>query len=474
MTTLNGWISRVAWAVCTFAAFLFWSAASWAHDVPNRFFDRAIQVLVDESRVYILYDLSLSELTLAEELMSLVGPGQLAGLPADRWLSRFAQEMAPLLAEGVVLTVNGKSLSLTPAGENHDVFEGHPRFRFRFVADLPEWQPGQTVRLSVEDTNFFLERGAVRLALLGVGEVQVLESSRPETVDEIAVRPDWELTPEEADELRRCEAMLVRAAAARGTSGRRAALSAVERRESPTQEPPQPFSLSGYMRTMLAASTPRTLILSLLLAFVFGIGHAFTPGHGKTVSAAFLVAGRGSVKHAVALAGTVVLTHTGSVFAVALTLAFVSPALDAWLGRSLTVLSGAFLCLIGVTLLLTRTGLVKRAARTAKSGSLTWFGVVGIGMAAGIVPCWDAVALMLWALAVRRAAWGLLLLVVFALGLATVLIAIAVAVVRVPGILATRTAPLERLGRYIAIGAAVLITAVGGWLVVSGSGVVSP
>src|SRR5207248_3812438 len=55
----------------------------------------------------------------------------------------------------------------------------------------------------------------------------------------------------------------------------------------------------------------------LLAAFLFGAAHAFTPGHGKTLVAAYLVGERGTVKHAIVLGLATTIAHTGSVIAVA-------------------------------------------------------------------------------------------------------------------------------------------------------------
>ena len=43
--------------------------------------------------------------------------------------------------------------------------------------------------------------------------------------------------------------------------------------------------------------------------------HALTPGHGKTMVAAYLAGTRGSARHALILGGTVTITHTAGVFA---------------------------------------------------------------------------------------------------------------------------------------------------------------
>ena len=57
------------------------------------------------------------------------------------------------------------------------------------------------------------------------------------------------------------------------------------------------------------------MALSVLIAFGLGAAHALSPGHGKTIVAAYLVGSRGTAKHAVFLGGMVTFTHTISVFA---------------------------------------------------------------------------------------------------------------------------------------------------------------
>src|SRR5262249_5170514 len=56
------------------------------------------------------------------------------------------------------------------------------------------------------------------------------------------------------------------------------------------------------------------LAVTLAVAFFLGAAHALTPGHGKTIVAAYLVGSRGKVWDAVYLGSIVTLTHTSSVF----------------------------------------------------------------------------------------------------------------------------------------------------------------
>ena len=62
------------------------------------------------------------------------------------------------------------------------------------------------------------------------------------------------------------------------------------------------------------------------LAVAFGLGavHALSPGHGKTIVAAYLVGARGTFRHALHLGGIVTFTHTVSVFALGLVTLFLS------------------------------------------------------------------------------------------------------------------------------------------------------
>jgi nickel/cobalt exporter len=60
---------------------------------------------------------------------------------------------------------------------------------------------------------------------------------------------------------------------------------------------------------------------------------------------------------------------------------------------------------------------------------ISWSGLVALGASGGLVPCESALVLLLTAIALRRVALGLLLLVSFSLGLALVLMAIGILVI---------------------------------------------
>ena len=98
------------------------------------------------------------------------------------------------------------------------------------------------------------------------------------------------------------------------------------------------------------------ILLGLGIAFGLGAMHALSPGHGKTIVAAYLVGSRGTLKHALFLGATVTATHTLSVFLLGIgVLLFehyiIPDRIIPWLGG----ISGVSIVCIGVTLLYQRT-----------------------------------------------------------------------------------------------------------------------
>jgi nickel/cobalt transporter (NicO) family protein len=101
--------------------------------------------------------------------------------------------------------------------------------------------------------------------------------------------------------------------------------------------------------------TPLVLALSLLLAFGFGTLHALGPGHGKTITAAYLVGSGARRRQALVIGGAVSVMHTASVLAlgvVAFVLARSFPAERAY--PWLTLLTGLVALGLGFGLLVAR------------------------------------------------------------------------------------------------------------------------
>ncbi|MDQ6794607.1 MAG: hypothetical protein M3067_07310 [Chloroflexota bacterium] len=232
--------------------------------------------------------------------------------------------------------------------------------------------------------------------------------------------------------------------------------------------------ISGLLKT--EDLTPPILILSLVTAMALGAAHALTPGHGKTIMAAYLVGTRGTARHALALGLTVTLSHTIGVLALALVILALRLVTPESYNHVTGILSGIVVIGIGVWLFfrqlpLLRARLAQRAetraharedphghehpdehvhrhvyehvyehgpgaldpARMHSHGGvrhshipvtdtpLTWRTLFALGLFGGLVPSINALIILLATLATGRAAYGLVLVVAFGAGMAIVL-----------------------------------------------------
>ena len=161
-----------------------------------------------------------------------------------------------------------------------------------------------------------------------------------------------------------------------------------------------------------------------------------SPGHGKTIVAAYLVGSRGTAWHALLLGIVVTVTHTAGVFALGLVVLFASgqlipESLYPWLG----CVSGMMIFCVGSWRLVGRWA----AAQVGESRvdlihghthkTVSNAGLIALGFSGGMVPCPSALIVMLSAIGLHQIGAGLILIVAFSFGLASVLIVIGLAVV---------------------------------------------
>lgn len=189
-----------------------------------------------------------------------------------------------------------------------------------------------------------------------------------------------------------------------------------------------------------AASGHGALVFLLLAALAWGAVHALSPGHGKTMVAAYLVGTRGTARHALALGATVTVTHTAGVFALGLvTLGLSQYVLPEQLYPWLNLASGLLVVLVGAGVLRGRLRRLRTHAHAHghthhhhhdhAPEDLSWRGLLGMGASAGLIPCPSALVVLLAAIAQHQVALGLLMIVAFSLGLAGTLTALGLLVV---------------------------------------------
>jgi nickel/cobalt exporter len=218
-----------------------------------------------------------------------------------------------------------------------------------------------------------------------------------------------------------------------------------------------------------AAAGQGVLLLLLLAAFGWGALHALSPGHGKAMVAAYLIGTRGTPRHAVALGATVTVTHTIGVFALGLvTLALSQYVLPEDLYPWLTLVSGLMVVGIGGAVLRSRLRHRKHShSHTHSHGhahphprEIGWRGILGMGTAAGLIPCPSALVVLLAAISQHEVALGLLLIVAFSVGLAATLTALGLVVVWTRELVPARFAG-SRLMAALPAASALLIVGVG-------------
>jgi ABC-type nickel/cobalt efflux system permease component RcnA len=214
-----------------------------------------------------------------------------------------------------------------------------------------------------------------------------------------------------------------------------------------------------------AASGQGVLLVLLLAAFGWGALHALSPGHGKAMVAAYLVGTRGRARHAIALGATVTVTHTIGVFALGLvTLALSQYVLPEDLYPWLTLLSGLLVVTVGLAVLRSRARKAHSHAHAHGHAHgpevLGWRGLLGMGAAAGLIPCPSALVVLLAAISQHEVSLGLLLITAFSLGLAATLTGLGLVVVSARKLIPPRLAA-GRLAAVLPAASALLIVGVG-------------
>jgi ABC-type nickel/cobalt efflux system permease component RcnA len=221
--------------------------------------------------------------------------------------------------------------------------------------------------------------------------------------------------------------------------------------------------------------------LVLLLAAGFGAAHALTPGHGKTLVAAYLVGQRGTIGHAILLGVITTVTHTGVVIILAAMLPWLSMRIAPDRMQSILGFVGGFLVAgMGVWLLLRRLsggadhvhiggghdhhhGPGGHHHHLPTGDRVRVWDLIVLGVTGGIVPCGDAIALLMMAIGTHQLRLGLPLLLAFSAGLAGVLVLIGVLVVKIKGFGSSRLGD-GRIVRSLPIISAIVVTLLGIWL----------
>lgn len=212
---------------------------------------------------------------------------------------------------------------------------------------------------------------------------------------------------------------------------------------------------------------------AMVAAAAIGALHALTPGHGKAILASFLIGSHGTIFHAIQLGLTITITHTASVFLLGLSVLLLSSQdIFAPVISALDRISAILVIGFGLVLVIQRFKDLRKGSiihehthnhdhdhnhhHAVSLRQITWLGVSG-----GIVPCVDAMAIVLVAVSLGKIGFGMLLLVAFSIGLSLGLISIGVATVIAHKHIARRMTGFSRIQPYVGIMSAVVVTLLG-------------
>jgi ABC-type nickel/cobalt efflux system permease component RcnA len=238
--------------------------------------------------------------------------------------------------------------------------------------------------------------------------------------------------------------------------------------EPPPQEGARLEGLSRLFAFLDEGGGVGAAALALGIAAALGALHGLTPGHGKTLVAAYLAGTEAKLRHAFAVGLTLTVTHTAAVLAFGvLALAAGTKFVPQRVEPIMQAVAAGLVIALGLFMLVRRIGTLRQGRHAhshehvpAQAAALSGRGIVAVGMAGGIVPCPEAFGLLFVALTLGRVMAGLLILLAFSAGLAAVLVAVSIALVLSRKAMAPRL-ERSRVVRFLPVVSASLVTMIG-------------
>jgi ABC-type nickel/cobalt efflux system permease component RcnA len=276
-----------------------------------------------------------------------------------------------------------------------------------------------------------------------------------------------------------------------------------------------PGGVAGELPALFSSAdlTPFVIVASVVLAAVLGAQHALTPGHGKTLMAAYLVGSRGRAAHAVGLGLAVSVSHTIGILLLTAVVVGAQGVLPAEaVVQAAPIVAAVTIVAVGGWMVVAEVrrrrsgrviqnhdhapaghpdeaphehdhghaaehehrsehahshehshGGVRHSHQPPAGGALSWRGLFALGLAGGLIPSTSALLILLSSIVAGRPAFGFVLVVAFGLGMAAVMTGVGLAVVygRARIERASASPWLRRLAAAAPLGAAVVVLGVG-------------
>ncbi len=493
---------RVAVTLLALVATLALPAVASAHPLGNFTVNRAVAVEIGD-RVGIRYIIDMAEIPAFETVQRLDTNADGTRQPDE--IAAYGASACEEVRAALSVTIDGAAAALESVADAKVAFPqgvgGLETLRLECAFAVTEVADGAAEHtLTVTDTTGGDRIGWREVTARATGDASISTSDVPDVSpsDELTAYPQGSLTS--PPDVR---------------SGTLAFTLSATAQPSPTAAAAAPAK-RGNTNDPLAALvggdlTPPVILLALLVAFALGAAHAISPGHGKTLVAAYVLGAGGDARSAAQIGLSVAVSHTAGVFALGvLTLlaseVFLPERVIGWLSLG----SGIIVAGLGLVLLarqLPRLRGLVGGARDRKhrklgsasgavapehhhdhaggddhhhddghdhghthevpSGTLTWRSALALGFAGGAVPSASAVIVLLVAISTDRLLFGSVLIAMFGIGMAVVLGGLGLVIARVGG--TARGAQggwlaspfVRRIGQWVPVAAGAIVFVTG-------------
>ena len=435
-------------AIALAAVVLARPAPAEAHPLGNFTVNRYSRLELYSKAVRIRYVLDMAEIPAFQEMGGIDANGNGETDPSENEAYLFRRAAA--LMDNLHLTLNGSTAALQLLSSDITYPEGQAGLRtLRISLLLHSTTAASNVALAYRDDNYSDRIGWKEIVVRPAPGVTVSNSTAAS--DDLSA----ELTAYPSDLL--SSPLDVTSAGVSYLPAEGANAPAIESAGGAlTAGPAEAPRRAGNGFTSLIDTDQLTfpvIVLSLLLALGFGAIHALEPGHGKTFVAAYFVGVKGTVRQALALGLIVATTHTIGVLVIGFVTLFGSQyILPERLYPYLSLASGLMVLALGVRLIASRASGWRGWRRFASvfrrdsthdhdhihthghhhshdpaPGAPPWKSLLVLGLADGLTPSPSALIVLLAAVSLDRIGLGLLLIVAFSIGLATVLMLVSLA-----------------------------------------------
>jgi nickel/cobalt exporter len=498
MPSLVGNARRILAVLCTLYCVLGTPLAA-AHPLLFKFYERTVDVRLSAKPsgqvvIDVNYQLELNQLIALVDAQVLLEQRkeEAPGNPKE-YYEAFERVHAPILADRLYATLDDQALEFACLDYHYELKPRDGTIHCFFVFRATAKPPATSKHVfTFEEGAYKEEPGRVLLSLQADGSLALLTKDEPSAELKSCKPADLKIGDDER--MRHASATFTVPAPSNPNTGPPPAQA--EETLSVQAEVPEENAEAGSTTLLdLLFDTDRAFILLLFLAACWGAAHALTPGHGKTLVAAYLVGERGTIFHAFFLGLVTTLSHTGVVIVLAIVFRFF-PNVVGGAQTLLGFIGGLLVVGMGFWLLYRR--LAGQADHFHLGGSrhhhhhhghdhdhthadhyhdahghahptvtnsepVGWWNLIVLGVAGGIVPCTDAIILLVAAAYRGHLDRALPLVLAFSAGLAGVLIAIGMLVVTSKRFAGSHFGE-SRLFRALPIVSATLVLGLGLWL----------